>query len=554
MKSKLLFFSLVLLGISLALSPISASETDDWSTPDNLSGWQVGIYDPRVLLADNGAEAVIWTRYDPVQKRTSLWARVRTSGAGWTPAKNIFGWADVKSFLEKTMLAPDGTFWALVSIEDDSQSGNNIQVKTARWSGEGPWQVEAISNFETAVRNIDLSSGPDGHITASWTACASTTPNDQGPCDVRVRRRNPGNNTWETRDESIDQTLKGILYTRALTGPGGLVVAVWAEANPTTAGEWYIKSAAFDPVTRTWENPPKNVSNGPVRSNVWPLLSGPVMGADGTVITAWYSLDLGDLNQADLYSATRQAGSGSWSLPTPLTDAHQASLYGPPELAVGMDGTALASWEQKNNPTPPYEHAVYVKVRDPGSTWDSVPQKISAWREQMDLAVPQVLPDGTCLLVWEFVEGSRDSSENESIFWNARSPKGSWGDMGKGQLDGWFNRIDGISLGITHDGSVNALWGVGDKSYSSDEQAAVNSAAWIPGTGSILVTTISERHYMVYVSEYGLATSEDGLSKAAVWKSQKLIQQPQVEPGDAAFYSNYNPFKNLVYLPIISGY
>jgi hypothetical protein len=304
----------------------------------------------------------------------------------------------------------------------------------------------------------------------------------------------------------------------------------------------------FDPITKTWEPPPKDISAGEVRSNVWPFVSEPVMGADGTVITAWYQQDPVDFNKADLYSTTRQASTGTWNPPVPLSNVHSASLLLPPKLAVGQNGTAVAAWEQKKSISI-FEYAYYANVRDPGGTWSSTPVQVSGWSDGIDLAPPQVWPDGSSMLVWEVMDLSRDSNENESLFWSARPPHGAWGDMGMGQLGSWLKNIDGVSLAAADDGSITVVWGINDFSRPINQRGEALVANWIPGPGTISIETLTSGYKSVEVNRAGLAVSGDGQTKAAAWLTRKDVAH-MTDPDRAVFYSQVKTAR-AIYLPLV---
>lgn len=548
MKFKRISRILIILGMFLVLTPALGASTANWSTPENLSDWQISANEPWLLRGDDGTQVVFWSQTDTFLKQESLWARVRPPGGEWSTAHNIFGWIDYSSFFPEVDVAPDGTVWVMWAMPDHSQFGDNMQVKAASWTGSGPWQLEVLSDYENDIRNIDLYTGPDNHLAATWVACSSSGANDQGPCDVRLRRRNPGAIAWELRDESVDATISGILYGRSLVGPGGMIVTTWAESSQSTAGQWHVMANTFDPNTKTWDSPPKDISAGEVRSNVWPFLSEPVMGTDGTVIIAWYQQDAADLNKADLYSTTRQASTKTWNLPVPLSNVHTASVMIPPKLAVGQNGTAVAAWEQKKSISV-MEYAVFANVRDPGGTWSSNPVQVSIWFDGIDLALPQVWPDGSSMLVWEASDSSRDSNENESLFWSARPPHGTWGDMGMGQLGSWFNSIDGVSLAAADDGSITVVWGINDFSRPIDQRGEALVANWIPGPGTISIEMLTSGYKSVNVNRAGVAVSRDGQTKAAAWLTRKDAAH-MTDPNRGVFYSQVNTAQ-AIYLPLV---
>jgi hypothetical protein len=522
---------ILLLVILLLFTPVLAASTASWSAPVNLTEWQPPTNEPWMLLAPDGTQAVFWMERDITNNQESLWARLRSPGAEWSPAQNIFGWVDYTVWPELEV-DPDSTFWAVWIMQDKGQVGDNWQVKAASWSTGGPWQVEVISDYETEIGNIDLYIGPEGHLAATWVACATLAPKDQGPCDVRLRRRFPGANVWEPIDYSVDHAIKGVLYGRSMVGPGGFTVVTWAESSQIVTNEWHVMSRFYDPITNSWEPTPVDVSGG-FKSNLWPFLAQPVMGFDGTVIAAWYMQDPADFNKADLYSATRSFSTGIWNVPVWISNVQDAGMLSLPKLAVGENGTAVAVWDQKKA-SAVYEYAVFANVRDPGKIWGG-PIKVSDYMDNLFLAGPKVWPDGSIVLLWEVGNNTLPSTADETLFWSVRSPAGAWGDAGSGQLGEWYDRISGKSLGIAHDGSISVVWGVVDSSQLINQRGGVLAASWHPGDASITSVTLISGFDAVEVSERALVVGPAGMPKSAAW----AVQKPALAPTDPSMRVYY---------------
>jgi len=530
---------IVLFAILIVFTPVFATSSADWSSPENLSDWQVYLGSTTwVLVGKDGTQGVFWMQSDLDTMQESLWVRVRQPGGDWSPAQNIFGWQGFTVF-PQIVVTPDNTLWTVWMMQDETQVGSNWQVKAASWSGSGPWQVEVLSEYETTIRNIDLAVGPGGHLAATWVACATLVPYDQGPCVVNIRRRSPAAAAWEQIERVDDSSqFQGIRYGRSLVGLEGLTVTTWAQASWTTAGQWHVMSCVYDPGTDAWELVPTDISKGGISSNVQPFLAQPIMGADGTVIVAWYKQDPGDSSKADLYSVTRSASTGTWNNPVSISDVHDAALLNIPLLAVGQDGTAVAAWEQKNNLTD-LDYAVFASVRDPGLTWGP-PVRVSEWMDTLDLAPPQVWMDGSSMLLWNGTDMTQLPPKDEGVFWTARPPGGEWGYSGYGQLGSYFDSIKGISLGSSGDGKVTVLWGVLDSDQPVDQQAKVLSASWLPAAAIEAIDTLSTGYMHVDISADSLAVSGDGQVKAAAWRYQKSVAGPTI-PNAGVFHSQVLP-------------
>jgi hypothetical protein len=546
MNTKRIYPILIVIGILLAFTPqIGSASFSRWTEPENLSDWHPAFSEPWLVQGKEGTKAIFWIHYDINPNMDSVQARVRHPSSGWGEVESVFGPVEEYPVYPKFAAAPDGTFWVLWAMEDKNQTGDNIRVVAASWTANEPWQTESLSDYETAVRDIDLTVGPDGHIAATWVACASTAGEHEGPCDVRLRRRNPGMTHWESSD-SVDAAVTGIIDGRSLVGPQGLVVTIWGEYSQKANGEWMVMSTSFDPGTKTWDFPPKDISDGGFLPGVNHFLSEPTMGADGTVIAGWYKRESLTSNKSKLLCVTRQGASGKWNLPKSLSYYQFPSLENTLHFALGQNGTAVPAWVARRGSIS--EYILYVNQRDPGSTWLSDPIKVSNWIDRINLAPPQVWPDGSSLLIWTAVDNRRPPSESDTVFWSARSPKGAWGDLGGGQLGGWLSEIFSISLAAGENGSVTTVWGIKDTSQPAGQYAGALAASWTPGKGDIPVFTLTSGYHSIYLDEDGVAVSPDGSSRAAAWVARKYINNPNPTAVEGVFYTHWF---NAAYLPMV---
>lgn len=549
MKIKPLSRILIIMGVLLALTYTqSGASTNNWSRPENLSDWQLWLADPRLLRGQDGTQVVYWMNLDTILSKQAFWVRLRPPGGEWSAVQNVFGWVDYGSLLPELDVAQDGTVWVLWAEPDKAQTGDNIQVKVASWTGSGAWQHKVLSDYESDIRSIDLFIGPDGHIAATWVPCSSSTADEQGPCDVSLRCWNPGPSDWETI-ESVDATVSGIISGRSLVGPAGMIVTTWAEASLIYADQWHVMARAFDPSKKMWDSFPKDISSGEFKQNMKPFLPAPVMGADGTVIAIWYQGDTMDDTKAQLWSTTRPASTKTWNTPTQISTVHKFNSYNNAKLTVGQNGAVVAAWIQEESG----KSAVYANRRDPGGIWAGVTVRVSELVDSIDLAQPQVWPNGSSILVWEVVDGTRAITQDTSLFWSARAPNSAWGDLGQGQLGGWVHGIHGVSLAAANDGSITAVWGVRDSSLPANQQGVAYAASWIPGAGPIPITTLSSGDLSVVVNQDNVVVSGDGQTRAAAWFTGKFVEIPGTDPDGGVFYSQSPPDYSApsIYLPFI---
>jgi len=547
MKTKPTFLILIAIGMLLVLPPnMGTASTSAWTEPEILSDWRNGLSTPWLVMGKDGTQAIFWIHYDYANTREALWGRVRPPGGEWSPGKDIFGWRDFSEIFPQFGITPDGKVWAVTVMPDKNQPGDNMQVKAAGWLDIGKWEIDILSAFESEVRDVDLCTGPEGHLAITWVACAASASDDQGPCDVRLRRRKPEAILWEPRDNSIDAAVTGVIDARSLVGAEGLVVTTWGEYSQTSPNEWHVMSSVFDPASKTWEFPPVDISDGGFLPGHDPFLAEPIMGFDGTVIAGWYTRHASQPTKSKLLAVTRQGSTGKWSLPVPLSDYHFPSGSSSLRFSIGQDGSAVAAWVERRGSIS--EQALYANQRDPGSVWLSIPIKVTNWTDRIVLAEPRVWSDGSGLLLWKAVDDRRPVSESQSVFWSARPPKGDWGDLGSGQLGGWFREVFSVSLAAAQDGSATAVWSISDTTQPPDQYAGVLAASWKPGQGTIPVSSLTSGYHSIYLSEDGVAINPDAGTRAAAWVAEKYINDPNPTEVDGVFYTQTF---NGAYLPVV---
>ena len=542
MKKRLLhgmppaLLGLMLAALLVTTRPALTTSGADWSPPVNLSGWQEFPQVHQLALGVDGTQAAFWLVLDLSNNQGALWARVRPPGGGWSALENLSGWMPITAWQpgHGIGVAPDGTAWALWTAIDSTQPGDNWRVMAAHQPPGGAWQTEPLSDWETTLRSLKMHIGPDGDLAAAWVACAWTTNDAQGPCAVRVRRRPAGSAAWVPIERLDGGSGMGIHWPHILVGPGGLTVVEWLEANPSASSQWAVMARAYRPSSGAWDGSITNVSGFVPQA----IESRPVMGADGTVIVAWNAVS-SDPSKSAQYSATRAAATGTWSPATPISAAHSAGSLEVPGLAVGQNGTLVAAWQRSSGT----QVAIFANARDPGGTWGTE-TRVSEWMRMVFVWGLEVWPDGTAVALWEARDGSRPATEDETVFWSARPPHGTWGGGGQGQLGNWYDEIYGAALVLGDDGSATALWAVKDASRPAGQQSAVWAATWPSGGAWSTPGALSDWYKLAFVWPWGLAVGSGGQPVAAAWDIER-----DTTPAYALFYSELAPTETVTPTP-----
>jgi hypothetical protein len=546
-----------LVGTGHAVAPAAAG-APGWSPPLNVSGWYtLGIgQGMRLKMGADGMQAAFWIQAVSIMEGAIFGAVCPPSG-DWSAAENVTGWLTpaiptLNPAYWSAGVGLDGTTWAVWSIVDPAQPGDNVRVKVGHRPPGGTWQTDDLSEWwhGTLPRAVDLHIGPDGDMAAIWAECASLANLSQGPCSMNVRRRLAGATTWETTERLDSLTGAGIAWPHVLVGPAGLTVVVWAEANPSSPSQWGVKARAYTP-SSGWDSSVEDVSDGWLEPRYpngdW--LAQPVMDASGTFITAWTAkTSPGSANDAQ-YSATRAASTGNWSPPAQISVDHNAGALDTPWLAVGQDGTTIAAWKCEGVGVLANQYAIFANARDPGGTWSPAEVQVySAWWDGVTLSDLGIWPDGTAVVLWQAVDTSRPATENEGVFWSARHG-GTWGGGGQGQLGLWAEEVNGAALELGGDGSATAIWSIEDASQPVGEQSSVQVAAWPPGGPWGASEPLAAGYKSAFVWHEGLVAGQGGRPVAAVWWVMRDVVNPITTPSYAVFHSQWPEWR--IYLPLV---
>lgn len=522
---------MTLLIVLVAITPALAASSANWSTPENLSGWQSFMEGYLMKMGADGTQAVFWPLFDIGNNTGTLWARVRSPGGDWSTAEDISGAVGPVTIWMFSYwsvgVAPDGTAWALWTVNDSV--GKVMRVMESHRPPGGSWSTpQALSGWVTAVRTVELHVSPEGDLAAVWVECDTTSSDPaQGNCNVNVRRRPDGAASWEAA-QKVDNSVVGVSEAHVRVGPGGLVVVIWNEANAIMANRWAVMARAYTPGPG-WDTSVSEIS-GWIQPRLTDWLVQPVMDAGGTFVAAWNAMTSPGSAQDANYGNTR-ATTGTWGSPVQISNPHTQFLLDVPFLAVGEDGTVVGAWWSSDG-SGSKGTALYANARDPGSTWGTE-ERISEWENGITLYGLEVWPDdGTAVALWGAVDASLPTTADQGLFWSARHG-GTWGGGGKGQLGSWVNTVAGAALKLGEDGSGTAVWAVKDAGQPTGKQGAVLSTTWAPGGPWGSPETLGSGYGLTFVPSEGLALGVGGGSVGATWLAINNTTPMQV----AIFYA-----------------
>jgi hypothetical protein len=529
MNNSKLTRQVILIFVLILATPALAGSTANWSTPENLSGWNLmEVY--RFTSGMDGTQALFYPVFDLTPPGNgTLWARVRSPDGTWSAAADLSGAISPVTVFGMLYwdvgVSPDGTAWAVWTVKDSTKpAGADVFVMEAHRPPGGSWSTaQALSAGVADIRTVDFHAGPDGHVAAAWVECDITNVDlSQGNCNVRVRLRNPGAVAWETLTK-VDQSAAGVAEAHIRVGPGGLAVVIWNEAKAPLSVQWRIMVNDYE-TGKGWKLTPDNVSDGWFTPRNDRFLAVPVMDGGGTFVAAWTAMTGSGATTDANYSNTRTSA-GSWGLPVKISSDQPANQLSEPSLVVGQDGTLVAAWVSSTGSTSKGT-GLYANVREPMKTWGSE-MLLSNLEDNLILADVEVFPDGKAMALWRVYDHSKVTSADEGLFWSIRSG-GVWGGGGQGQLGDWITAVNGANLIVSPDGSATALWAVIDVSQPADKQGHVLTTRWPSGGPWEAIQTIAGEYEAAYVSIEGLASGPGEQALGAVWLVFQNLNSPNV--------------------------
>jgi hypothetical protein len=203
-----------------------------WSAPVDLSGPSATEPDPRVALDAAGDATAIWTLRDPAGAHSVVESSSRPAGGAWGAAADL---SPAQGDAATPALALDaaGDATAAWSYSED----HDIVVQGAyRAAGAGGWGAPALlwDDATDEVRpSVALASDPQGTATAIWSSFGpgghvmrAATSAGGGPWSAPVELAGP-----DGGDRRLAST-----FPRVVAGPQGAVTATWSAAAGPSPG------------------------------------------------------------------------------------------------------------------------------------------------------------------------------------------------------------------------------------------------------------------------------------------------------------------------------
>jgi len=343
---------------------------------------------PEIAIDPAGKAVVVWTRPD------GFWSRRWVPGSSWLAAERIPSASDT---LPTAAVGIDGggnavAVWSQFLVGEINVFSNRCAP------GLGWGDSERIDDDVGEALPPQVSVNADGSAVAVWAQFDGTR-------DGVWSARYTVDSGWDDPQRIESNTAIEASGPQIAVDPSGNAVAVWAHRD----GLYDIWSNLSTP-TGVWRTNARVVETADEGN-----ASGPSIGMDdqGNAIAVWHQSDRG---QETIWSARYTPP--VWGIAERI-DKNKEGDASDPHVAVAQDGSALAVWVQFDGAKQQVWSARYT----PASDW-GIPERIEVNDGGGSSLEPRVAValDGTAVAVWQQLAGSA------SDIWSARyTPSGGWG-------------------------------------------------------------------------------------------------------------------------------
>jgi hypothetical protein len=303
-------FELDLTGPSSAAGPLPAWTLD------------AGVWVPFVASDDHGiGDVELWTRYRATA--TAAWSSWRLRATEetspiWCTFDSGFGYYE----------------FATSALD----TAGNQEALPAAGDAAIRYGPEAVNDDTgSATQSSPRSTtGLDGNVYAVW----SDARNSSTVYDIYFARRTAVSGTWGVNERVDDSTATATTPAVAVDSAGN-AYAVWVDARRGDQDIWFSKRSAatgvWSPSVRVNDDVAGSVQNQPEIA----------ISSTGEAIAVWVD---GRSKKAYVYSARLPAGATQWSANIRASSDSLATKGGP-DVTIGANGTAYATWTQTKNGT-----------------------------------------------------------------------------------------------------------------------------------------------------------------------------------------------------------
>lgn len=334
---------------------------------------------PQVAMGADGTVTVVWSQASSSQIK----AATRTPGASSYVTETLASGANFTQQVPRVAVAPDGK--TTVAWLDTATQQVIVRTRPAGSSTfDAAHPVAGPAGDPVAQRIAD---GPDGTV-ITWYENATNT--------VCVTSRPPGSasSTGFSPREPIATTSGGTFAEPDVAeGPDGTTTLAWVDSATVKVATRAAGSSASSAFTDRTSFPSPN-----------PVDASAAAGPDGAITVGWTD----NASPTTARQVSRAPGAASFGSPQELSAAEPTwGNAAQVRSAFAPDGSAVATWYQRKDPSGLNKDVVAAVSRDPGLT-------------AFDLATVSELSDGTSAAEYPEIAAGGDGTFD--VVWLTFSP------------------------------------------------------------------------------------------------------------------------------------
>ncbi len=421
-----LAFALLLAGaipLLLGAAPASATGTQGWSQPMDVSAGTSQAAAPQIVAASDGSLTAVWQGFDGANTvirtsrsidRGSTWATPVTQSA---PGQNA-------SF-PHIVITPIGS----LTVAWDRFDGSAFAVQASHSADGSNWSAPySLGSTGGEASSPQIVAAPNGTVTAVWQGFV-------GGSTVIQSSQSVGGTSWSA---PVVVAAPGAAFSpQIVSAADNSVTAVWYGFD----GTGYIIQSSHSATGSSWSVPTNASGTGP--DAIGPQIAA---GPNGALTVVWTRFD----GSNNIVQSSHSANNGTtWGAPVTLSGLGRDAQE--PQVRATPDGTVAVIWDRFDGS----DQIVQASRSSDGSTW-SAPLNLSA--PGQNAASPQIVatPDSALRVVWSRNYGSdkivqATDSVDGGATWNAAV------DLSVGGQNAVTPQI---AAGST--GAISAIWATFD--------------------------------------------------------------------------------------------
>jgi hypothetical protein len=367
-----ILFALILLIVCFVYINIGKKKAK-WQTAELIETNVGNALSPQVAMDSDGNAIATWYQWDGTRY---IWANRYVKGTGWQIAERIETDDVADGFYPQVAMDSYGN--AVATWQQNDATRNNIWAN--RYVKDTGWQTPELIETD----NTGSAFPPQLAMDSSGNAIATWPQRDGTRYNIWANRYVAGTG-WQT-SELIETNAENAGFPQVAMDSNGNAVATWSQ-NSNIRANRYVAGTG-------WQTPELIETNAGNASS--PQVA---MDSDGNAIATWQQSDATRLN---IWASRYVAGTG-WQIPE-LVETN-AGNAGYPQLAMDLDGNAIATWQQNDGT----RNNIWANRYVADTGWQT-PELIET-DNAGNTGSPQVAmdPNGNAIAIWYQNDGTRNN-------------------------------------------------------------------------------------------------------------------------------------------------